>query len=102
MQLGKLRSAIRAHKGTVLAEVTLGGCVVKMPVQKAGLLNDVLPVFAESVTDETALTFEDGLLWASGLSEAQVATAPLDMDDGGAEEDLMSNEDEPEFENLFA
>ena len=102
MQLGKLRTAIRAHKGTVLVKATLGGYIVEIPAQKAGLLKDVLLAFADSVNDETGLTFEDGVLWASGLSEAQVATAPLEMNnDDGAAEDLLLGEDEPEFEDLL-
>ena len=102
MQLGKLRSAIRAHKGTINVQVTLGGVPVKIPVQKSGFLNDVLPQFASEKTGETDLSYDDGLVFERAVNrrgETMPANEPIDlMDDGGAE---VQSEDETEFEDLF-
>ena len=99
MQLGKLRAAIRAHKGTVNIEVVLGGRIVSIPSQKSGLLKDVLPQFAEALTDETGLRFEHGLLWMPIDGTVVEPVPTLDLMGDGAE---AETEDEPEFEDLFA
>ena len=100
MQLGKLRAAIRAHRGTVNVEVELGGRVLSIPAQKAGLLNDVLTQFAEEMTDETGLRFEHGLLWRP--TDGLAPTAPVVDLLLGDDDPAVEVEEEAEFEDLFA
>ena len=97
MQLGKLRSAIRAHKGAINVEVALSGRTVKIPVQKMGFLNDVLPIFADgnSTTDETGLSYDDGLVFATDGASSNFPEDSIDLTE------TFDPEEELEFEDLF-
>jgi len=94
MQLGKLRSAIRNHRGNIHVEALIAGRVLQIPVQKTPFLNETLPgVFGSDKSVETELEFEDGMVRFTGDDDigtltpepevyfADGPTGPEEMDD---------------------